>query len=120
MLDRQQIESGCLTKSQANSRRKWLESVQQTVVAGLGETTASRQRSSQWLVKDEFLLKCTILDPRYKRFGWRAGLEGRLPPIEPGVLPRLQEELIAEAVVLASEYLLASVHKLWYFPHLGL
>lgn len=93
----EQLASGEVTQSEITKRMKWLRTVAKTLLDGIGASTQNRQCSSEWLVKDPFVLKCTLFDPRFKDFSWREG-DTLLPQLAAGQVLKLVEELRDEAV----------------------
>lgn len=90
------------TDTSSRSITSFMKSVQQaaaTVTEGLGGITAARRCSSAHLVNDKFVIKCTMLDPRFKTFAWRKKLASQ---VEATTLQACEDEILVEAIKLGT------------------
>ncbi len=83
----------------ATKRSGWMAKTINAVLRGLGETTEARRCSSAHLVLDGFVIKCTMMDPRYRNFQWRSKLPHAVPK---DMTAHCEQELRKEAISIGT------------------
>lgn len=96
-INNEQQQRQWITRKQAQQRNTWIDAASKAILDGLGTATVHRRCSSEHLVTDVLVLKCTLVDPRCMLLEWRDECKHKIPT---ETLEQAVNELKQEAIIL--------------------